>query len=63
VLRGLPGELRDQHAERVALEAAQRVAIEALDQPVYELPLATDGIDMGTLYRFAELLRAQRMIG
>ncbi|ADP78429.1 ArsA-related P-loop ATPase [Pseudofrankia inefficax] len=51
-----------QHAERVALEAAQRIAVEALDRPVYELPLAADGMDMGMLYRFAEMLRAQRMV-
>lgn len=51
-----------QHAERVALEAAQRIAVEALERPVYELPLAADGMDMGMLYRFAEMLRAQRMV-
>jgi anion-transporting ArsA/GET3 family ATPase len=51
-----------QHAERVALETDQRVAIEALDRPVYELPLQTDGMDTGTLYRLAELLRTQRMV-
>jgi anion-transporting ArsA/GET3 family ATPase len=52
-----------QHAERVALETAQRVEVAALARPLYELPLAADGMDMGMLYRFAEMLRAQRMVG
>jgi anion-transporting ArsA/GET3 family ATPase len=52
-----------QHAGRVALEAAQRAEVAALGRPVYELPLAADGMDMGMLYRFAEMLRTQRMVG
>jgi anion-transporting ArsA/GET3 family ATPase len=51
-----------QHAERVALETAQRAEVVAVGRPLYELPLATDGMDMGMLYRFAEMLRAQRMV-
>ncbi len=52
-----------QHADRVALEAAQRAEILALGRPVYEMPLEADGVDLGTVYRFAELLRAQQMVG
>ncbi|ABW09800.1 Anion-transporting ATPase [Parafrankia sp. EAN1pec] len=51
-----------QHAERVALETAQRAEIAALGRPVYEVPLLADGVDLGSLYRFAEMLRAQRMV-
>jgi anion-transporting ArsA/GET3 family ATPase len=51
-----------QHATRVALEAAERSEIDALGRPVYELPLAADGVDLGMLYRFAEALRTQRMV-
>lgn len=50
------------HADRVALEAAQRGELVGLGRPVYELPLVPDGVDLGTLYRFAELLRAQRLV-
>lgn len=50
-----------QHAERVALESAQRAQIAGLDRPVCEVPLMADGVDLGTLYRIAEILRAQRM--
>ncbi|WP_250286568.1 ArsA-related P-loop ATPase [Frankia sp. CiP1_Cm_nod2] len=52
-----------QHAHRVALERAERGEIEALGRPVYELPLVADGVDVGVIYRFAELLRMQRMVG
>ncbi|MBX6389790.1 MAG: ATPase [Frankia sp.] len=51
-----------QHAERVALQERQRAEVARLNRPVYDLPLAADGMDMGMLYRFAELLRAQRMV-
>ena len=48
-----------EHAQRVALEKQERAAIALLDRPTYELPIVTDGIDLGALYRLAELLRAQ----
>lgn len=51
-----------EHAERVALEAAERAELAQLDVPRYELPLAADGVDLGTLYHFAQLLRDQRMV-
>ncbi len=51
-----------QHADRVALEAAERAEIAGLGRPVYEVPLVADGVDLGTVYRFAEMLRAQQMV-
>ncbi len=52
-----------QHARRVLLETAERAEVEALGRPVYELPLVADGVDVGVIYQFAELLRTQRMVG
>jgi anion-transporting ArsA/GET3 family ATPase len=52
-----------QHAERVALEARERKDLAELKSPVFELPLLHDVVDLGGLYRLAELLRAQRMVG
>ncbi|MCM3925825.1 ATPase [Frankia sp. AiPs1] len=52
-----------QHADRVALETAERAEIAALGRPVYEVPLVADGVDVGMIYRFAEMLRAQGMVG
>lgn len=51
-----------EHAERVSLEAAERTELDRLGAPRYELPLAADGVDVGTLYEFAQLLRDQRMV-
>jgi anion-transporting ArsA/GET3 family ATPase len=45
------------HAERVALEQAQRDDIAALGRPTYELPFLPDGVDLGALYDLAERLR------
>jgi anion-transporting ArsA/GET3 family ATPase len=56
------GETR-QHAERVALEARERTELAELGLPVYELPLLHDAVDLGGLYRLAELLRKQKMVG
>jgi hypothetical protein len=61
LLGALAGEAA-AHAERVALEAAQRSELVGVGRPHYELPLAADGVDLGILYRFAELLREQRMV-
>ncbi|WP_239310996.1 MULTISPECIES: ArsA-related P-loop ATPase [unclassified Frankia] len=52
-----------QHARRVRLEVAERAEVERLGRPVYELPLVADGVDVGVIYRFADLLRKQRMVG
>lgn len=48
-----------EHAERVALEKAERRQLKALGRPTYELPLLADGVDLGGLYALAERLCAQ----
>ncbi len=48
-----------QHAEQVATQAAERAELAELNLPSYELPLLTEGVDLGGLYRLAEALRAQ----
>jgi anion-transporting ArsA/GET3 family ATPase len=50
-----------EHAVRVALETTQRKELAALDRPTYELPALPGGIDLGSLYDLAELLREQGM--
>ena len=57
---GLLTEARE-HAERRALEDAQRKRITELDAPVYELPRIADGIDLGALYELAAELTGQGM--
>ena len=57
---GLLAEAGD-HAERRALEDAQRAVVAGLGLPTYELPRLTDGIDPGALYEIAALLRDQGM--
>ena len=57
MLEGLLEEGR-HHAERRALEDSQRVLVESLDVPTYELPRLPGGIDMGGLYELAGLLGA-----
>jgi hypothetical protein len=47
------------HAHRVALEERGRDSLAALKRPTYELPLLTQAVDLGSLYRLAELLREQ----
>ena len=56
----LLAEARD-HAERRALEDAQRKVVAGLDVPTYELPRLAGGIDLGALYELAGLLRDQGM--
>ncbi len=45
-----------QHAERVALEQAQRSRLHHAGVPVISLPYAADGIDLGALYELADAL-------
>ena len=52
-----------EHAQRVALEARERKDLAALDTPVVELPLLPDAGDLGGLYRLAEIMLAQGMVG
>ncbi len=49
------------HAERRALEDAQRAVVDRLDVPTYELPRLASGIDVGALYELAALLKKQGM--
>jgi anion-transporting ArsA/GET3 family ATPase len=57
-LDGLLAEVAE-HAERVALEKAERRTLKGLGRPTYELPLLTGGVDLGALYHLAERLCAQ----
>ena len=57
-LDGLLAEVAE-HAERVALEKAERRTLKGLARPTYELPLLSEGVDLGALYQLAERLCAQ----
>ncbi|GLW70161.1 ATPase [Kitasatospora phosalacinea] len=48
-----------EHAERVELERAQRVELQQLKLPTYELPLIGEGMDLAGLYRLAGELKRQ----
>lgn len=48
-----------EHAERVELERIERERLDATDQPIYELPEMSGGIDLGALYAMARILREQ----
>ncbi|WKX71733.1 ArsA-related P-loop ATPase [Streptomyces sp. XD-27] len=48
-----------EHAERVALEHAQRAQLAQSGLPNYELELLSDGVDLAGLYRLAADLRKQ----
>ncbi len=50
-----------EHAQRVALQKRERAEIDDLGRPVYELPAIAHTLDVGWLYRFADLLRDQGM--
>jgi anion-transporting ArsA/GET3 family ATPase len=45
-----------EHAQRVALEAEQRILLDSAGQPVVTLPYLADGMDLGGLYDLAEEL-------
>jgi anion-transporting ArsA/GET3 family ATPase len=55
---GLLAEARE-HAERRALEDAQRALVADLDRPTYELPRLPAGVDLGGLYELAAELKRQ----
>ncbi len=57
---GLLAEARD-HAERRALEDAQRTLVGDLGVPTYELPRLAGGVDLGALYELAAALKEQGM--
>jgi anion-transporting ArsA/GET3 family ATPase len=48
-----------EHARHVELQDRERTELEAAGQPVYELPMITDGIDLSGLHRLAAELRDQ----
>jgi anion-transporting ArsA/GET3 family ATPase len=54
----LVAELTDQ-ARTALAEQVQRQRLDEPGQPVYELPVVTDGMDLAGLYRLAALLREQ----
>jgi anion-transporting ArsA/GET3 family ATPase len=51
------------HAQRVALEARERDDLEGLQLPVCELPLLSEAVDLGGLYRLADVMRQQGLAG
>ena len=60
LVAALVGEGRE-HAERRALEDAQRAVVAELGVPAYELPRLASGIDAGGLHELAAELREQGM--
>ncbi len=52
-------ELATDHAQRVLLEAGQREELAAIEAPLYELPLLTEGVDRVGLDLLARELRRQ----
>jgi len=54
----LAGELTE-HARHVELQDHERTELEAAGQPIYELPMIAEGIDLAALYRLAGELRDQ----
>ena len=54
----LAGEL-SEHARHVELADRERTELEATGQPIYELPLIAEGIDLAALHRLAAELRDQ----
>ncbi len=48
-----------EHARRVELADRERTELEAAGQPIYELPLIAEGIDLAALHRLAAELRDQ----
>ena len=54
----LAGELAE-HARHVELQDRERTELEAAGQPVYELPMIPEGIDLSGLHRLAAELRDQ----
>ena len=56
----LLAESRD-HAERRALEDAQRAIVQKLGRPTVELPRLASGVDLGGLYELAEMIKEQML--
>jgi anion-transporting ArsA/GET3 family ATPase len=58
IARALAAEATD-HARRTTLQAREKERLSAVEQPRYELPLLTDGMDLAGLYDLAAALRDQ----
>src|SRR5579862_8667494 len=54
----LAGELAE-HARHIELADRERAELEATGQPIYDLPLIAEGIDLAALHRLAAELRDQ----
>jgi anion-transporting ArsA/GET3 family ATPase len=54
----LAGELAE-HARHIELADRERAELEATGQPIYDLPLIAEGIDLAALHRLAADLREQ----
>jgi len=61
MLTGLVQEAYE-HAHRLALEAAETVAVRAAGRPTYSLPALGEEIDSGEVRELAQLLRDQGMV-
>jgi hypothetical protein len=48
-----------EHARLVELQDRERTELEAVGQPIYELPMIAEGIDLAALHRLAAELRDQ----
>lgn len=48
-----------EHAQRIELERIERERLDTTDQPIYELPEMSGGIDLGALYAMSRMLRDQ----
>ena len=48
-----------EHADQVEVQDRERAELDGAGQPIYELPLITEGIDLAALYRLAAELRDQ----
>ena len=48
-----------EHARYVELQDRERTELEAAGQPIYELPMVAEGIDLAALHRLAAELRDQ----
>ena len=58
-LAGALAEELSEHARIVELADRERTELEAAGQPIYELPLIAEGIDLAALHRLAADLRDQ----
>src|ERR1700733_9477039 len=57
-LAAMAGEL-SEHARHIELAARERAELVATGQPIYDLPLIAEGIDLAALHRLAAELRDQ----